>query len=329
MKKAAVSLLIIASLLISLCACGASVTDFLSYADSAKYTVGGGSVSADEITEITVNWVSGSVRIEGSDTDKITFSEVSSADKATDAIGEATKNQELSESLKMRYRTDGEKLTIQFCKSGLRVRTNAIKDLKKDLTVYLPAGTELKNVKLDVVSSDVFMSDIKADGLDINSVSAKLKLVSCGTPDFKCNTVSGDLEIKDGGEIKKLSVKSVSGDVSVQASALDEISVKTVSGKTSLTAEKPLPGSGIETVSGNIEVNAPGVEKLNIKSVSADTVLALDSFDFILEFKGAASTFEADGILMEKLGEKKYKFKDGAGSVTFESVSGKVKLEER
>ena len=98
MKKIIILVLLLSMFLFSLCGCGNLITDFSSYADANSYTTGGGSVSADDINEICVNWVYGSVKIEGSDTDKITFSEVSSLDSGKDSIGEATENKELNPS---------------------------------------------------------------------------------------------------------------------------------------------------------------------------------------------------------------------------------------
>ncbi len=290
MKKLVVLLLLITLTAAALCSCGDLITDFAAYTDAGSYTPGGGSVSADEIKEICVYWESGSVKIEESDTDKITFSEVSSLDTDKDSLGEATENKELQESLKMRYKADNGKLTIRFCKSGLRVRTGAVKDLKKDLTVYVPKGTEFSEVRADVVSSDVYMADIKAKKIEFNSVSADIKLVDCVTDGIKCDTVSGDLKIKTDDVLKKIDMNAVSG---------------------------------------NLDVEARSVDQLDMQSVSANAELSLKEFDFALTLTGVSVKFEADGISYEKTGENKYKFGDGDGSITFESVSGKVRLEEK
>ena len=290
MKKITISVLLISVLLLSLCSCGSLITDFSSYADASSYTVGGGSVSADDITEICVNWVSGSVKIEESDTDKITFSEVSSLDTEKDSLGEATENKELSESLKMRYKTNNGKLTIQFCKSALRIRTAAIKDLKKDLTLYVPKGTELSEIRADIVSSDLYIADVSTKKIDLNSVSADMKLVNCKTDKIKCDTVSGDLKIMTDDVLNDMEMNAVSG---------------------------------------NLSITAKSVDKLDMDSVSANADLTLEEFNFTLNLSGVSTKLSADGINFEKTSEKNYKFGDGTGDVTFESVSGKVRLEEK
>ncbi|MBQ7700453.1 MAG: DUF4097 family beta strand repeat protein [Clostridia bacterium] len=290
MKKIIILVLLLSMFLFSLCGCGNLITDFSSYADANSYTTGGGSVSADDINEICVNWVYGSVKIEGSDTDKITFSEVSSLDSGKDSIGEATENKELNESLKMRYKTDGGRLTIQFCKSALRIRAAVVKDLKKDLTIYVPNNREFTEIKADVVSSDIYIAYTGADKIELNSVSADMKLVDCKTDKIKCDTVSGDLNV---------------------------------------TTDEALEDIDMNAVSGNLKINAKSIEKLDMDSVSANAELTLEVFDFDLKLSGVSTKLEADGISFEKTSEKNYKFGDGAGNVTFESVSGKVRLEEK
>ena len=290
MKKAVASLLIISFLLITLCSCSGLITDFAAYVDPGSYTVGGGSVSADDIKEICVNWVSGSVKIEEADTDKITFSEVSSLDTEKDSLGEATENKELSESLKMRYKTDGGKLTIQFCKSALRIRTAAVKDLKKDLTVYVPKDVKYDEIRADVVSSDVYMAYIHTGKIALNSVSADMKLISCETDKIKCDTVSGNLTVTTDDDISEIDM---------------------------------------DAVSGGLNVTAKSISKLDMDSVSANADLTLQKFDFTLKLTGVSASLDADGIVFEKTDEKNYKFGDGTGDITFESVSGKVRLEEK
>ena len=289
MKKTAVlSLILIPVLLLSLSSC--SYISFMSYGDPGSYSVGSGSAKAEEITEICVNWYSGSVRIEAADTDIIMFSEISSMDKKTDSLGEATKNKELSESLRMRYKTENGRLTIQFCKSDLRVRARAISDLEKTLTVYVPRTAVFRSIEIDTVSSTLYMLGIKTDTIDLNTVSGDLKLADCETDKVVCNTVSGKVDITTDQIIKNTDFNSVSGD---------------------------------------LMISAEGIGTLTAKSVSANADLYLKKVDLTLSITGVTATFEADGLSFEKTAANKYKFNDGTGSVSFESVSGKVRLEEK
>ena len=292
MKKTVTAIILTLSLLLTFSGCTLSgnITEFTSYLNDNSYTVASGTVSVSDIKSIEINWETGSVKIEESDTDKISFSEVSNLDSDKDSLGEATENKELSESLKMRYKTDGGKLVIQFCKSALRVRTGAVKDLKKDLTVYVPKDVKFDEIKTNVISSAVYAAYLNAAVIELNGVSADLKLAGCDADTLKCDTVSGNFSVTTDGELKDLEFNSVSGDLTV---------------------------------------NAKSVLKLAAVTVSANADLHLNEFDFLLTLSGVSTTLEDNGISYEKTGEKNYKFSDGAGSVKFESVSGKVRLEEK
>lgn len=291
MKKIIAAVLITLSLLLSFCGYSMTAfTEYSAYLNFSSYQTAAGKVSVSDITDIEINWVTGSVRIEESDTDEVSFSEVSSLDTEKDSLGEATENKEVSESLKMRYKVDGGKLTIQFCKSALRIRTGAVKDLKKDLTVYVPKGTKFSEIKTDVVSSGVYIGYVHTEKFTLNSISADMKLSGCEADAIKCDTVSGNLTV---------------------------------------TTDEALQNMDFKSVSGALTVNARSVINLKADTVSANVELCLREFDFALTLSGISAEFEANGISYEKTGETNYKFNDGTGSVNFKSVSGKVRLEEK
>ena len=289
MKKTVCALIVCAALLF--CGCGpAAITDFPSYLSEGDYTVATGTVKAADIKQIVIEWVSGSVRIEESDVDQITFSEVNSLDEKTDSLGEIRKDKELTESLKMRYKTEGGTLTIRFCKSGLRVRAGAVKNLKKDLTVYGPAGTELDLIDVNVVSSDVYMNGIKSAKTTLNGVSASLKLADCTTGEAVIRTVSGSVGITSG-------------------TAPDRIEIESVSGKAAL--------------------DLPSVSELKVDCVSADVSLSLHSADFTLTLAGISSALEVNGFKYDKKEDRTYVFGSGEGTVSIQSVSGSVLIESK
>lgn len=326
MKKI-ISVIVLSSLLLSLCACRIDIMNYSVYANAVKYTTGGGSVKAEEVKSIEVNWISGSVKIEvKDDTDTITFSETSSLDTEKDALGEATENKELKESLKMRYLVEGGKLIIQFCKSALSVRAAAVKDLKKDLTVTVPSDAEFEKIKADIVSSDLFVSKAIASDISVNSVSADVKLVDIKTDAAVCKTVSGNVEIKTDNALKTLRTDTVSGDLNAECTA-DETEFRSVSGKTEFKTGSDLKKMKVDTTSGAVKLEAPAVDELSVKGVSANVSLILEKADLTLKMTGVSTSVEANGVKYEKTEEKTYKFGDGAGSVTVNSVSGTVSIE--
>lgn len=233
------------------------------YADSEKYTVGGGSIS-DTVTSVEINWVDGKVNVEAYDGETVEISETPVKDSLDG----------------LRYYYNNGKLIIQYRVSGHSF--GVIKSLKKELTVKIPASsaanmTELKidsssaditvsdmsfakQLKLDNVSGNVKLSNVKAAKSDIDNVSGKIKAEYFVTDSLSADTVSGDLEFK--GEIGEIESDSVSGNLTVE-SAIMPISAdcESVSGD----IDFKLPDEGItlefDSVSGDISGNIGFVKK--------------------------------------------------------------------
>ena len=280
-------------LMITLCALmitglsGCAVRNYSTYENSGKYTAASSAALSEQINEIEINWSSGSVKIETYDGDAVKFSEVSSLDKQSDAIGEATENKTLKESLKMRYTVSDGKLIIQFCRSGLRVRLSAVEDLKKDLSIYVPAGSSFKLIDAVLMSADFYVNGVAADAIKCVSMSSESRFVDC---------------------------------------KVDEIDVNTTSGNTTVNMKDVLKTMTYRTVSGDLTVDAEGIDALNVSSMSADITLNVKKADFTLSLTGLSASLEANGINYEITKEKAYKFGDGNGKITVDGQSGKVSV---
>lgn len=283
MKKLSAAALAVS---LALLLCGCAVTSFGSYEDRG-FTAAVGVVSAGDADEIEIHWVTGSIVIEEADVREITFFETDANGKKTDALGEAAKNKELSESLRMRYKSSDGKLEIRFCKSDLRVRSGAVENLNKRLTVRVPTGTSLRAVEIDAVSSDVSATGISSEKIQLNGVSAALELKGCTVRDLDCETVSGNISV-------------------VSASVIDDITVNSVSGE--------------------INVEMPGIVRLDADCVSAGLSLVLSEADFTLDLEGLSADVAADGVEYTKISDKSYKFGKGTGEARVESVSGKIRV---
>lgn len=257
-----------------------------SYNNADEYTEGAGEIDvpAGGINEIEINWVSGSITVEPSLTDKLTVSE---------------KGAEDSDST-LRYLVKNGKLTVQFAKSRL---FGFIRLPKKDLTVKIPKSiAELTMLDLNVVSSDTQLSDISAKEIKFDSVSGDLdvKNVTCqkldaetvsgdvsfvhmgqnSTPhSFEMETVSGNMTVKTLNAPDSLNCDSVSGDVTIAFALCDGFTADydKVSGKFSSDfpikeiSDEKIYGSGqarfsFDTVSGNVRI-----EKLEASNEPSDT----------------------------------------------------------
>jgi len=163
----------------------------LNYENDSAYSVGSSEVSADGISDISVEWVNGDINIEYYDGDTISFSE------------STPKN----ENYAMRYLVEGNELKIKFCKSGL----HSLNGCSKSLNIYLPKNIQLNNIDVESVSSGVFVKEITSRSFDCETVSGNLNLTgSFYEADF--SSVSGNVLITDYTAPRSVDLSTVSGD---------------------------------------------------------------------------------------------------------------------
>ncbi len=145
-----------------------------------RYTAGGGSVLAADISEIDIGWVDGSVEIiESADVDQITFSE--------------TANRQLEEEYQMQYAVNNGRLTIRFSQEyvGWSLFNNWFVD--KHLTVEIPAGKEFSRLRIDTTSAPLSAGGLLADDIVLSTVSGEIRLESSICDELRLNGVSGAL----------------------------------------------------------------------------------------------------------------------------------------
>ena len=226
----------------------------VTYKNSELYNVGGGTVT-DELLGIKVNWTNGEINIESYDGENTVISE-------TEVEGEENK---------LRWRVENGILKIEQMASGMRFGFK--KTPKKALTVKIPSDTaeNLKSVITDSVSAEINIIGVSAsDKIKIDTVSgdADLKNIKAGKLDI--NTVSGNL--RADGEISELESDSVSGDITVSSAVPPKkLDCDSTSGDIRLTIPK---NSGFtleaDTVSGSISCELPIVSESKNRRVCGD-----------------------------------------------------------
>lgn len=226
----------------------------VNYKNSELYNVGGGTVT-DELLGIKVNWTNGEINIESYDGENTVISE-------TEVEGEENK---------LRWRVENGILKIEQMASGMRFGFK--KTPKKALTVKIPSDTaeNLRSVITDTVSAEINIIGVSAsDKIKIDTVSgdADLKNIKAGKLDI--NTVSGNL--RADGEISELESDSVSGDITVSSAVpLKKLDCDSTSGDIRLTIPK---NSGFtleaDTVSGSISCELPTVSESKNRRVCGD-----------------------------------------------------------
>ena len=214
-------------------------------------------VEMDNLKELTVDWISGSVKIELTDENVIRIRET--ADTA------------ISEKDALRYGVSGSKLRIQACKKNHRGKLP-----KKDLVVSLPRSLAdaLHVCKFDTVSASVSAAGLRLDELEVNTVSGKVALSAMIVDEIGIDSVSGSVALLDSqaeslridsvsgkinvaGDMKKVKTSSVSGSMAYDLDSCRDIRANTVSGMVLLALRETPHELKIDTTSGEVNIVLP------------------------------------------------------------------------
>lgn len=140
-------------------------------------------VDPDGIDQLSVDWVSGDIRIQAYDGDQILIQESCKTD--------------IDDETCLRYRVKNGSLDITCCreKTGLSFHFLGGKKLTKKLVIKVPRALagDLKELDADVVSSDLTVSGLTVRELTADSVSGDVTLNRCSIAVLETDTVSGDI----------------------------------------------------------------------------------------------------------------------------------------
>lgn len=245
--------------------------------DDDDFTIGSGGVAKHQVKEIEVNWTAGDVKIVPGVADTIGPEQVTFTEES---------GTPLEEDYQMRYKVEDGVLKIMFAKPNVTFK-GIFKSLDKDLTIFVPYGTELSDITIDTVSANIDMEGIAVTDL------------------FDLATVSGDIE---GANITADSIEAetVSGEINWTTAKFGTVSAEAVSGEIN-TAFAAMPRDiHMETVSGAMTIGLP--ENKGFK-VDYDKV----SGDFDCEFN-------------VKINKNMALYKTGENKIYLETVSGNMKI---
>lgn len=212
------------------------------YDDADSYTIGSGSVNAEGITDMEINWGSGSIDVDVYDGEVITFSEPEG----------------LKEDYQLRYRVSGDTLTIQYCKPtwgfGFVKGPPA-----KQLTMRIPRSMLplLNEVELSFVSAKVTVANLQANSCSVDNVSGQLTFRDCAIGDLSVDTVSGGLDYT--GTAETVLVDGVSSNLElILGNTPRQIESDLVSGSVRVTLPKDAAFSAsLDSVSGKLSCEFP------------------------------------------------------------------------
>jgi len=210
-------------------------------------------VITDNITDISVEWVSDYVDILKSENNEIKI------------IQKATKNFSKDELLS--YKVSGGKLLIEDGrKDKFRIGIN-IND-GTGLEIYLPEK-KFNSINVNTTSADLDAGTLTADRLIFNTTSGNIDFSGVFS-EVKANTVSGNIE-SDSTEVQKINIGTTSGNARVSGS-FEIVDVNTVSGNIEIRSSKMLQSFKSNSVSGDITLAIPENDGFTIEldKVSGD-----------------------------------------------------------
>jgi len=241
--------------LLLLCGCTNSLNiSTYQYDDANMYTKGGSTIS-NTVENLEIDWISGSVSIETHEENTVLFSEVA--------------NKDLNDANTMYYYLEDTTLHIKFCRSG----DYTLRNIEKDLTLYIPEELNLNEVKIESVSANLEFTEINTTNLEVDSVSGNINIKNCKISDeIEIDSVSGAIEITLDTKIKDIDIESISGAITITASTIETADVSATSGKVIISSDIELTDLKLDTISGNIKLilNEDSNFKLDFDSISGN-----------------------------------------------------------
>ena len=315
MKKAITVICIAVLLCVVLCGCGGfrlisigngDAGNFDSRFDNgASYSYGSAEIT-DSITDVEIEWASGSVDITCGG-DKISFEE--------------SANKELTDENRMVWSVQGSQLVIKFA------RDNSFHALwfSKTLRLTLPEAFCAESFCIDCASADTNADSLCAKRLELSSASGKIVVGSIDANDVEISAASGNVDIAQSGSCGELDISTASGKVSAKLDEVRELGVDTSSGEVNVSANM-LGRAGIDTASGDVRLTVfNSFDNTEIETASGAVSLFLpESQGLTAEIDTASGKLDSDIPITFKSGN--YVCGDGSARLEIDTASGDITL---
>ena len=219
------------------------------YENGDKYTAGDREIT-EKITTINIDYVSGDVKLQGTDSDKVSITE--------------TSNKELSEEQKVHTWVDGSTLYVRYCKSSKNL---SFFQIEKNLNITIPGSQDLDSMILHISSGNADFSGFTSKTVNAKSSSGNVTM-NCSASDIIIKASSGKVALVEDGDAKSIDINSSSGTVNVdQKGSVDSVKIHSSSG--SVTAALGKVGAfDVHVSSGKINVEAEEINDLKSTSSS-------------------------------------------------------------
>lgn len=207
--------------------------------DDGDYAIGNGA-SKDAITDLSVEWVAGSVTVIAADGDELTVTE--------DYTGN-------DEKMRLRWKIEDGRLSVKFCKPRRFYGKNAV---QKNLTIAIPAVMldAMGSVKITGVDCDVSFTG-NADELTLEAVEGNLS-VTGDVGELELDAVDGEIVFRGG--VRSGEVECVNADVTMYLDMATRIYVDQVNGVVDLYLADEIKGFSAELDSLGGEISVDGFD---------------------------------------------------------------------
>ena len=265
------------------------------YADAGKYKAGAGQIDADQVNELDINWIDGSVKVQVYDGDTVQFKERAS--------------KRLKKNKQLHYYNKNGRLMIQYQKSQ-RSLFSFGNSGNKELIVRIPEKTAraMGYVSVDTVSGDTWMKGIHAEKINLDTVSGDIDIEKCSAFNLDMDSTSGDLTGRGLDIEDRLETDTTSGSVEIEGN---------------------FEAIEVDTVSGSVEVvSSICPNKVETDSTSGDVLLVIPENDgFTYKKDSVSGSFRCDFEISQEKDRGEYK--NGGASFRFDTVSGNVSIRKK
>ncbi len=295
------------------------------YASAEQYTAGGTTVEG-AVRNLDVDWIDGKVTIAYHSEPTVLISETATKD--------------IPDDLKLRWWLDGDTLRVRYARSGA---FHLSWNLKKELTLTLPEGAALGDVRLEATSGELIIPALRADSLKLQVTSGEITAAaSADTVDSKMT--SGDMTLTLSGTVRQVLTSATSGNIRIEADTAEKVQASVTSGRIQVTAAK-VGDCKTTATSGTLAVEITDAGTVELKGTSANATIRLGRLDRldagvtsgnISAFLPTEPGFRAHvsvtngrfdtGLALQKEGND-YLCGDGSASVTLRSTSGNIRLD--
>lgn len=145
--------------------------------------------NATDVSEISIDWAAGTIRIVPVEGNRITVEETGNFDRYP-----------------MEIKQKNGKLSISYSDKKSIIGIHV--DFSKDLTIQVPKGFQLQELDIDAASTTVLVQDLTIREAEFDGASGICEFVNCNVDQLDIDTASGD--IRFSGSLKELDCDAAS-----------------------------------------------------------------------------------------------------------------------